>query len=186
MVKSDLKARRGAPSLAKSRFAVVAGVAALAITGAAIASSATPIALWNTTPSEPEGLYLRSTASPAIGAIIAFRLPAPGQPYASLALPHLRSRPLLKAVAAGPGDLVCAGESGLAVNGHRLAPIATHDHLGRGLPRWLGCRRLGTDELFVFSARVPNSFDSRYFGPVSQADVLGVYRLAAPTAKVGI
>jgi type IV secretory pathway protease TraF len=31
------------------------------------------------------------------------------------------------------------------------------------------------DELFVFSDRVPNSLDSRYFGPVSTRQVLGVY-----------
>jgi len=33
--------------------------------------------------------------------------------------------------------------------------------------------------LFVFSARVPNSFDSRYYGPVRRSDVMGSYRRLA-------
>ncbi len=35
---------------------------------------------------------------------------------------------------------------------------------------------MAADEYFVFSNRVPNSFDSRYFGPISRAAILGVYR----------
>ena len=45
-----------------------------------------------------------------------------------------------------------------------LAALAETDKIELfvgGLPR-----SLGGDEVFVFSARVPNSFDSRYFGPV--------------------
>jgi type IV secretory pathway protease TraF len=41
---------------------------------------------------------------------------------------------------------------------------------------------MGPDEIFVFSARAPNSFDSRYYGPIHRADVLGSYRLVAPFA----
>jgi type IV secretory pathway protease TraF len=61
------------------------------------------------------------------------------------------------------------------INGRDLAPIASRDGEGRALPRWTACRQLGPDELFVFSARVPNSFDSRYFGPVSRTAVMGVF-----------
>ncbi len=35
---------------------------------------------------------------------------------------------------------------------------------------------MASDEYFVFSDRVPNSFDSRYFGPISRAAIIGVYR----------
>ena len=44
------------------------------------------------------------------------------------------------------------------------------------LPRWNGCRRLHNGEVFVFSDRIPNSFDSRYFGPVNRAEIVGVFR----------
>jgi type IV secretory pathway protease TraF len=64
----------------------------------------------------------------------------------------------------------------LRINGRDRAPIAVRDSCGVTLPRWTGCRRLGTSELFVFSDRVPNSFDSRYFGPIDRTSVVGVYK----------
>jgi type IV secretory pathway protease TraF len=79
-------------------------------------------------------------------------------------------------VAAGPGDEVCTVTGRLRIDGRDRAPIAVRDSFGLTLPRWSGCRRLGPDELFVFSDRVPNSFDSRYFGPVNRSTVVGVYR----------
>lgn len=186
MAKLDQADRPYAELSGKARVALVAALALLAITGVAAARSTTPLALWNTTPSEPEGLYLRSTELPGKGAIIAFRLPEPGFAYVDDAMPYLRRQSLLKAVAAGQGDLVCIGPDGLAINGVHLGPIAARDSRGRLLPHWIGCRRLGSDELFVFSARVPNSFDSRYFGPVSRSAVLGVYRLVGPNGGAGI
>jgi type IV secretory pathway protease TraF len=83
--------------------------------------------------------------------------------------------PLLKTVAAGPGDHVCAAGGRLIIAGQYRAPIAWSDRRGRVLPHWAGCRRLAPDELFVFSDRVPDSFDSRYFGPIARRDVLGVF-----------
>lgn len=155
----------------------------LGATGATLGLAAfigPPSLLMNTSPSEPPGVYARTTEAPAVGRIIAFPLPAAGAAYAERAMPFLRHRPLLKAVAAGPGDEVCAGQGSLTINGRRQAPVAERDHLGRPLPHWQGCRRLGPGELFVYSARVPNSFDSRYYGPVPRDAVLGVYRLVAP------
>jgi len=139
-----------------------------------------PVVLVNASPSEPPGLYTRTFETPAVGRIIAFGLPAAGHAYIDAAMPYLRRRPLLKAVAAGPGDLVCEGATSLTINGRERAPVVARDHADRLLPHWQGCRPLRCDELFVFSARVPNSFDSRYFGPVPRASVLGVYQLAAP------
>ena len=139
-----------------------------------------PLVLVNASPSEPPGLYTRTFETPAVGRIIAFGLPAAGDAYVDAAMPYLRQRPLLKAVAAGPGDQVCEGPTRLMINGRERAPVVARDHAGRLLPHWQGCRALRSDELFVFSARAPNSFDSRYFGTVLQASVLGVYRLAAP------
>ena len=77
-------------------------------------------------------------------------------------------------MAAGQGTRVCAGAE-LVVAGRALGPIADHDRAGRPLPRWRGCRRLSAGEYAVFSGRIPDSFDSRYYGPVSRAEILGVY-----------
>ena len=43
-------------------------------------------------------------------------------------------------------------------------------------PRWRACRRLDAGEFFVFSNRIPNSFDSRYYGPVRREAIVGVFR----------
>jgi conjugative transfer signal peptidase TraF len=144
--------------------------------------STRPVLLFNQTPSEPPGLYIRTARSPTRGAVIAFKTPAPAFPYADKRMAFLHHRPLLKAVAAVGGDRVCTTGGELVVNGLARAPIAAVDRWGRALPHWIGCRRLNPSELFVFSARVPNSFDSRYYGPVPLGDVLGVYELVAPIA----
>ncbi len=153
-------------------------VAGLSI-GVAIALSAllatAPQVLINTTASEPEGLYRRIGTPAAVGRLVAFKAPAAAFPYADAHLAYLRRVPMLKTVAAGPGDQVCARDGRLVIAGRDRGAIAWTDREGRALPHWKGCRRLGASELFVFSDRVPNSFDSRYFGPIDRKDVLGVY-----------
>ena len=121
----------------------------------------------NETPSEPPGVYLRIRHDPIrVGNIIAFLAPPPAFPYADRRAGYLHRTPILKVVAAAGGDQVCTAGGVLAINGVRRAPVQTLDSQGFVLPHWTACRRLAPDELFVFSDRVPNSFDSRYYGPV--------------------
>jgi conjugative transfer signal peptidase TraF len=148
-------------------------VTALTLLGA---FAARPIFLLNTTPSERPGLYIQTPGPVSVGRLVAFNAPAAAFPYADRRLGYLRHTTLLKAVAAGPGDVVCARTGRLRINGHDRASIAVRDRFGVALPRWSGCRRLGANEFFVFSDRVPNSFDSRYFGPVDRSSIVGVYR----------
>jgi conjugative transfer signal peptidase TraF len=172
------KPRASRPQSRRSAIALaLAGCAALA---ALATNPLHPLVLLNTTPSEPPGLYAAMPAPIRVGAIVAFKAPAAAFPYADLRLGYLHRTPMLKAVAAGPGDRVCAATGRLVINGQDRAPIVAKDREGRALPRWNGCRRLGPDELFVFSARVPNSFDSRYFGPVAKDAVVGVFQLITP------
>jgi conjugative transfer signal peptidase TraF len=149
---------------------------AAAATAAALLCVSRPWVLINTTPSEPEGLYLGQSGEPIVGALAAFRAPAAAFPYADARLSYLRHRPLLKAIAAASGDTVCTTSGRLVINGQDRAPITRLDGQGRALPVWMGCRPMAVDEVFAFSDRVPNSFDSRYFGPVRRSAVLGVYR----------
>ncbi len=158
-------------------------IALALITGVGALSPAPPILLFNPSHSEPPGLYVRTGGPPRSGEIIAFKTPPAAFPYAERKMAYLHQRPLLKNIVAGQGDEVCTTTGQLVVNGVLRAPIASRDRDGLPLPRWFGCRRLGASELFVFSSRIPNSFDSRYYGPVLRHDVLGVYRLvlAAPS-----
>ncbi len=155
------------------RGGTLLGLAALVSVGTITATA--PELLVNTTPSEPPGLYLRSGRAPTPGRLVAFLAPAAAFPYADRRLSYLHQVPLLKAVAAGSGDLVCTLHAQLEIYGKARAPIVQADRQGVALPHWNACRRLTADELFVFSDRVPNSFDSRYFGPVRRSAVLGVY-----------
>lgn len=148
-------------------------VAALAVSGSVALTRAWP-APWlvNETPSLPRGVYLRTTAAPAPGAIVALAPPASAKPYlAGLgASPEAR---LLKRIAVGPGDVVCRMGSRLSWSGGEVVALS-RDRRGIALPGWRGCRRLAQDE-FVVLGDTPVSFDSRYFGPVRRAAIEGVY-----------
>jgi conjugative transfer signal peptidase TraF len=159
------------------RFVVIASALVPVALVAALASLIpTPSLLWNRSESEPLGLYVRSAAALDRGQIIAFPAPPSALSYASGRMAYLRRIPILKEVAAMPGDTVCTLDGKLTINGAWRAPILSQDRQGRPLPRWQACRRLETGEIFVFSNRIPNSFDSRYYGPVRREAVVGVFR----------
>ena len=71
---------------------------------------------------------------------------------------------------------MCTEGGHLEINGQPLAPVLDANADGVPLPRWDGCRVLGAGEWLTYAPRVPNSFDGRYYGPVSERDVIGVYR----------
>ncbi|TAJ68779.1 MAG: hypothetical protein EPO51_24930 [Phenylobacterium sp.] len=128
--------------------------------------------LVNETPSLPEGVYLRTAAVPAPGAIVAVAPPASARLYlAGLGAPA--GARLLKRVAAGPGEVVCREGQRLSWSRGEVAALS-RDRRGSALPGWRGCRRLGRDE-FVVLGDTPTSFDSRYFGPIRRAAIEGVY-----------
>lgn len=180
------------PALASRRrphlWRSLAGVGFVALTAAALLGLAREhrgFFLVNTTPSEPPGIYVRAADTPIrVGSLVAFMAPPPAFPYADRHAGYLRKTPVIKAVAAVDGDLVCTEGGALTINGARRAPIRRRDGDGQMLPHWAACRRLATGELFAFSGRVPNSFDSRYFGPVDAARA-EVYRPLITVDGVG-
>lgn len=132
----------------------------------------------NTSPSVRPGLYVRSSASPRVGAIVDFRIPPMAREY-------VRARTgnagedwyILKPVAAGPGDRVDTTGDWLVINGRRIAPMPPPDNGNRlRLPIWRSRRALGSDEFFVFSDRIPNSFDSRCYGRIRRDQIEAVRR----------
>jgi conjugative transfer signal peptidase TraF len=171
------KAGRRFLGLMVSAAATIGAVAILA------ASLPRPLLLWNQTASEPEGLYFRGSAAPRPGAIIAFQAPAAAFPYADRRMAYLRRVPILKAVAAGENDRVCTNGGVLTINGRPRGQVLSWDSHGDRPPAWRACRVLTRGEFFVFSDRVPNSFDSRYYGPIDQASILGVFAPLLVTAN---
>lgn len=132
----------------------------------------------NTSPSVAPGLYVKSSLPPEVGAVIDFRIPEPARAY-------VQSRTgrrggdwyILKPIVAGPGDRIDTTGLALFINGREIAPMPpARDAAGRPLPVWRGARVLDADEFFVFSDRIPNSFDSRFYGPLRRAQIASVRR----------
>ena len=87
------------------------------------------------------------------------------------------SEPLLKPVAATAGDVVVVSTAGLTVNGRAVQDTAplVQDSAGRPLrPVPAGAYPVAPGEVWLLSGHDPRSFDSRYFGSVPGANVLGV------------
>jgi type IV secretory pathway protease TraF len=148
--------------------------AVIALTAGVTAKAAWPDPLLvNETPSLPKGLYLRvPDQAPRRGSVVAIDQPRTARGYlATLRMPE--GVKLLKRVVATPGDEVCRAGGRLHWPGGEVRALA-RDRRGVGLPAWRGCTRLGPDQLLVLGDTA-TSFDSRYFGPVSVADVSGIY-----------
>ena len=134
--------------------------------------SATHIA-YNASDSAPCGFYLVEHARQVrVGDLVVVRLP---REVAALAaqrgyLPD--GVPVIKHVAAVAPQVVCVRDGIVHVDGESVATALVADVQGRTLVSWQGCRQLVDTELFLLSTH-PASFDSRYFGPVDGARVVG-------------
>ncbi|PHS75507.1 MAG: peptidase [Porticoccus sp.] len=82
--------------------------------------------------------------------------------------------PLLKRVGAMAPQHVCIVGGTLYIDSVPVAHVLLIDAQARPLPSWTHCRQLDEGELFLLSTTNPASFDSRYFGPIDRANVIGV------------
>lgn len=129
--------------------------------------------LWNVSASTPRGLY-RVFPGGKIhrGDSVISSLQ---EPYRSLAarrgyLPL--GVPLVKRVAAGPGDRICARGAGVLIDGRLAAVRKKVDTEGRKLPAWSGCIDLHDGEYLLFGDSSA-SFDGRYFGLTRSQQIIG-------------
>lgn len=144
----------------------------MALIGVSIVLHPVPLLVWNASASVPVGLYRAAFGAPERGDFALVRTPdsvamlAAERGYLPIGVP------LIKHITAVVGDDVCALDSTIFVDGIASAHQLETDRAGRSLPRWNGCRRLDRDEYFLL-AEAPDSFDSRYFGPVSRSSIIG-------------
>ncbi len=133
-----------------------------------------PRLVWNASASVPVGLYaVRSTGQLTIDEMV---VAIPPEPLASFLadgqyLP--KGLPLIKHVAALPGQCVCRVGLTVSIDGSVRATARRRDHAGRTLPIWSGCRSIAPDEVFLLNASEPASLDGRYFGPLPSSSVIG-------------
>lgn len=130
--------------------------------------------VWNLSASAPIGLY---AIEPARGLEVTDLLAL--RPPAELAR-FLVERgyvgagvPLMKRVAALPGQEVCRRDHAITVDGVAYGEALERDRMGRPLPAWRGCRRIADGELFLMNVDAPDSLDGRYFGPLPASAVIG-------------
>ncbi|MDB5971132.1 MAG: peptidase [Hydrocarboniphaga sp.] len=147
------------------------GVAALALP---LLVTPTALVIYNPSDSVPRGWYrVTQAASLHVGDYAVAALPPDAAALAAQRgyLPaHI---PVIKRIGAMPPQWVCVSDGVVSIDGAAVAATLAADPRGRTLLAWRQCRRLIDDELFLLSATNPDSFDSRYFGPIKASSVFG-------------
>lgn len=130
--------------------------------------------IWNASASVPLGLYaVRTGRALEIGDLVVVAPPPAlaeflaGRGYTGPGVP------LIKRVAALPGQAVCRRAGLVTIGGTATALARERDRLDRPLPAWEGCRTLTEGEVFLLNRDEPDSLDGRYFGPLPRAAVVG-------------
>ncbi|WP_234190172.1 S26 family signal peptidase [Shinella sp. NM-101] len=159
-----------------SRRAILAAMTGAIATIVATTVFSVPARLvWNASASVPIGLYtLDPSRAPALGDLVAVL------PDQSLAQFLVRRGyigagvPLIKHVAALPGQRVCRDGLSVSVDGVPLGDALERDRFGRPLPAWRGCIAIAAGQIFLMNPAVRDSLDGRYFGPIPARFIFGV------------
>lgn len=172
---------RAPRSARRSAALVVAGAGVLAALMLAFGRPAAAPLVYNDSASVPLGFWWRAGGPETPlrpGMVIGFRPPAAGRAYVAAHLPqYLHGELILKYVVATAGGRICRDPAGaFSVNGRVLGRALKADEHGNLLPAWQGCRMLSAGSVAVFSNRIPDSYDSRYYGAVPARDIKAVYR----------
>ena len=160
----------------RPQIAVIAAISAAYVAMLIGFDVRAPIVIYNASGSAPLGFYYLENRLPRRGEMAVINPPPAVELMlvASGILPP--SVPLVKQIAALGGDEVCRSKEpvgNIAINGKVVAEVLDQDREGRRLPSWDGCIHLVDGEFFLLQPH-PYSFDSRYFGPVTRCDILGV------------
>lgn len=130
--------------------------------------------VYNPSDSVPRGWYRIGPAdSMHVGGIVLARLPAQAAALAAQRDYLPAGIPLLKRIGAVAPQRVCITGTSVRIDDVAVAAVMRADGYGRPLPAWQQCRRMAHGELFLLSSTNPASFDSRYFGPIAAANVIG-------------
>lgn len=137
-----------------------------------------PVLLWNASASSRVGLYIVTSSDHLhAGDMVVAWAPAWARRVAAARHYLPASVPLVKRVAAVPGERVCARQKTIFVNGRPVAFRWTRDPSGRRMPWWSGCQVIRHGDLFLLAPDVPEAFDGRYFGVTRGRQIVGKARL---------
>lgn len=169
---AELRRARDARRRLRARLTIgAAGVSLLALS---IVDPPLPRLLLNRSASAPKGLYqVLPRAELRVGDMVVARTPRSVRWLAAERRYLPSNVPLVKRIAAARGDLVCGIGHAVFINGRLAARRLAEDPAGRILPWWTGCVRLLDSEYLLLMSDVESSFDGRYFGPVTERDIIG-------------
>jgi conjugative transfer signal peptidase TraF len=130
--------------------------------------------VWNVSASAPIGLYrIEPVERLEIADLVAVM---PDRSLADFMVERgyiSRDVPMLKHIAAVPGQEVCRTGRTITVDAVPFGDALDRDRLGRDLPVWQGCQRIADGDLFLMNSSVRDSLDGRYFGPLPARTVIG-------------
>ncbi|MDT0684042.1 S26 family signal peptidase [Roseicyclus sp. F158] len=139
-----------------------------------VAIDVAPRVIWNASASVPVGLYaVLPTSSPQLGDLVLVEPPEDLARYLDRRGYLPRGLPMLKRVAALPGQTICRNGAIVRLDGKAVAAARAEDSRGRSLPSWSGCHRLRQGQVFLLNVDTPDSLDGRYFGPLPVSALRG-------------
>lgn len=158
-----------------TRFGYVMATYVATLGVAVVAFLPTPLTLvWNASASAPVGLY---TIAPAdrleVTDLVAVAAPDRLARFLAARGYLAEGVPLMKRVAALPGQHVCRIRGEITVDGITMGRAQDRDRLGRDLPTWSGCHIVERGDLFLMNWQSADSLDGRYFGPLPASGVIG-------------
>ena len=132
-----------------------------------------PWLIWNASASVPVGLYrVEKTSVLRAGDLVIVTPPEPLANFLADGGYLPRGVPLMKHVAALPGQSVCRSGLTVTIDAVTVGEVRERDSRGRALPVWQGCRVIAAGEVLLMNARA-DSLDGRYFGPLPAASIIG-------------
>jgi conjugative transfer signal peptidase TraF len=153
---------------------VMTTYAAVMVIGATALFHPAPRLIWNASASVPIGLYAVHPADALrAGELLVVTPPAPLATFLDARRYLPKGVPLLKHIAALPGQTVCRTGDTISIDGITVGADRDRDHLGRSLPVWHGCRVIATGEVFLMNSQSVASLDGRYFGPLPTTTIVG-------------
>jgi conjugative transfer signal peptidase TraF len=142
-----------------------------------IISPPAPKLIFNKTTSAPIGWYAVESKRPLKrDDLVAAYAPAQARKLAADRGYLPEHVPLIKTVWAIGGERVCHDGLSVRVPNRPDISVIGQDGLGRAMPVMSGCYTLDADEVFLVSLDVQTSWDSRYFGVVSEDLIVGPVR----------
>ncbi len=148
-------------------------VAALGATASALIHPL-PRFIWNASASVPIGLYaVHPARTLSVTELVVVRPPRDLAQFLADRRYLPTGVPMLKRVLALPGQTVCRTARTITVDGIAMGEALERDSHGRPLPDWQGCQRISDGQVFLMNWQSEDSFDSRYFGPLSRTTIVG-------------